>query len=271
MPDHGPALTRRRMLGLAGATLGTAIAPRIAAAAQAVGEPMNLLPPGYIDIVDEPGLVPIRGEEQLPKHLQRTPVFFRTTYPVGSVVVDTSERYLYLSTGPQKALRYGVGVGKEGFQWDGLLKVSRKAEWPSWRPPEDMLKRNPKLPKFMEGGPGNPLGARALYLGDTVYRIHGTNQPSTIGKFVSSGCVGMLNEDVTDLYERAKVGTRVVVLPGNPTTSPAVASAAPNQTGYTPSPAYGERGMAPVAPPRAASSRMDATTAPPLPAPVTVR
>jgi lipoprotein-anchoring transpeptidase ErfK/SrfK len=184
---------------------------RTAKAAQPVGEPMNLLPPGYIDIVDEPGLVPIPGEEQLPKHLQRTPVFFRANYPVGSVVVDTSERYLYLSTGPQKAFRYGVGVGKEGFQWGGVLKVSRKAEWPSWRPPSDMLKRNPKLPTFMEGGPGNPLGARALYLGDTVYRIHGTNQPKSIGHAMSSGCFRMLNEHVIDLYGRVPVGTWVVV------------------------------------------------------------
>jgi lipoprotein-anchoring transpeptidase ErfK/SrfK len=211
MPDSAEALTRRRMIGLAGAAAGVVLAPRLATAAQAIGEPMNLLPPGYIDIVDEPGRVPIPGEEQLPKHLQRTPVFFRTTYPVGSIVVDTSERYLYLSTGPQKALRYGVGVGKEGFQWDGLLKVSRKAEWPSWRPPPDMLKRKPELPKFMEGGPGNPLGARALYLGDTVYRIHGTNQPKSIGYAMSSGCFRMLNEHVIDLYGRVPVGTWVVV------------------------------------------------------------
>src|SRR4029079_15507450 len=116
-----------------------------------------------------------------------------------------------LSTGPQKAFRYGVGVGKEGFQWGGILKVSRKDEWPSWRPPADMLKRNPKLPTFMEGGPGNPLGARALYLGDTIYRIHGTNQPNSIGHAMSSGCFRMLNEHVIALYGRVPIGTLVAV------------------------------------------------------------
>jgi lipoprotein-anchoring transpeptidase ErfK/SrfK len=210
MQDH--PLTRRSFLSVtAAAAAASIVPPGLARAAQAVGEPMNLLPPGYIDIVDEPGKVAIPGEEQLAKHLQRTPVFFRTNYPVGSIIVDTSERYLYLTTAPQKALRYGVGVGKDGFQWDGLLKVSRKAEWPSWRPPADMLKRNPKLPTFMGGGPGNPLGARALYLGDTIYRIHGTNQPNSIGHAMSSGCFRMLNEHVIDLYGRVPVGTWVVV------------------------------------------------------------
>jgi lipoprotein-anchoring transpeptidase ErfK/SrfK len=209
---HPTQPSRRQILALLGTGCAAALAGRRhAMAAQAIGEPMNLLPPGYLDILDEPGLVPIPGEEQLARHLQRTPVFFRTTYPVGSVVVDTSERYLYLSTSPQKALRYGVGVGKDGFQWGGILKVTRKAEWPSWRPPADMLKRNPKLPTFMEGGPGNPLGARALYLGDTIYRIHGTNQPQSIGHAMSSGCFRMLNEHVIDLYERVPVGSWVVV------------------------------------------------------------
>jgi lipoprotein-anchoring transpeptidase ErfK/SrfK len=204
-----PHLTRRRILGLLGAAAAFPLTP--AEAAQAVGEPMNLLPPGYLDIVDEPGRIAIPGEEQLAKHLQRTPVFLRMNYPVGSIIIDTSERFLYLSTGPQKAFRYGVGVGKEGFQWGGILKVSRKAEWPSWRPPADMLKRNPKLPTFMEGGPGNPLGARALYLGDTIYRIHGTNQPNSIGHAMSSGCFRMLNEHVIDLYGRVPIGTLVAV------------------------------------------------------------
>ena len=118
--------------------------------------------------------------------------------------------------GGGRAIRYGVRVGRDGFTWNGVQKISRKAEWPDWHPPTEMIERQPYLPRFMAGGPGNPLGARAMYLGSTVYRIHGTNQPSTIGKFVSSGCIGMLNEDVSDLFERAKVGTRVVVLPGGP-------------------------------------------------------
>ena len=116
--------------------------------------------------------------------------------------------------GGGRAIRYGVRVGRDGFTWTGVQKITRKAEWPDWHPPPEMIERQPYLPRFMAGGPGNPLGARAMYLGSTVYRIHGTNQPSTIGKFVSSGCIGMLNEDVSDLFDRVKVGTRVVVLPG---------------------------------------------------------
>ena len=118
--------------------------------------------------------------------------------------------------GGGRAIRYGVRVGRDGFTWTGVQKITRKAEWPDWHPPAEMIDRQPYLPRFMAGGPGNPLGARAMYLGNTVYRIHGTNQPSTIGKFVSSGCIGMLNEDVSDLFDRVKVGTRVVVLARRP-------------------------------------------------------
>ena len=118
--------------------------------------------------------------------------------------------------GPGKALRYGVGVGREGFTWTGTERISRMSEWPDWHPPKEMIERQPYLPRFMAGGEGNPLGARALYLGNTVYRIHGTNQPSTIGHFVSSGCIRLTNEDVEDLYSRVNVGTRVVVLAGSP-------------------------------------------------------
>jgi lipoprotein-anchoring transpeptidase ErfK/SrfK len=121
------------------------------------------------------------------------------------------------------AIRYGIGVGRDGFTWSGVKAVERKAEWPDWIPPEEMLRRQPYLPRFMAGGPGNPLGARAMYLGGTVYRIHGTNAPSTIGKQVSSGCIRMLNEDVIDLYARVNVGTKVVVLPMHPG-RPAVAA-----------------------------------------------
>src|SRR6185295_15866250 len=128
--------------------------------------------------------------------------------------IDTPNTYLYLVLGQGKAMRYGIGVGREGFTWTGAEKVSRMAEWPDWQPPEEMIDRQPYLPRFMAGGNGNPLGARALYRGKTLYRIHGTNQPSTIGSYVSSGCVGMLNADIEDLYSRVQVGTRVVVLPG---------------------------------------------------------
>jgi lipoprotein-anchoring transpeptidase ErfK/SrfK len=138
-------------------------------------------------------------------------VLYRTTEPPGTIIVHTNERFLYLVQGNGRAIRYGVRVGREGFQWQGLLKITRKAEWPDWTPPPEMIKRQPYLPRFMAGGPGNPLGARAMYLGTTVYRIHGTNQPDTIGKAVSSGCFGMVNADIIDLYDRVPVGTKVVV------------------------------------------------------------
>jgi lipoprotein-anchoring transpeptidase ErfK/SrfK len=156
-------------------------------------------------------------------------VDFATKEPPGTIVVDTPHTYLYLVLGNGRAMRYGVRVGRDGFTWTGVQKISRKKEWPDWYPPSEMIERQPYLPRFMAGGPGNPLGARAMYLGATVYRIHGTNQPSTIGKFVSSGCIGMLNDDVSDLFDRVKVGTRVVVLPGGPTPggNTATASAAP--------------------------------------------
>lgn len=129
----------------------------------------------------------------------------------GTIVIDTNERRLYFVLPEGKAVRYGVGVGRPGFEWGGTQTITRKAEWPTWTPPAQMLKRRPDLPRFMPGGPENPMGARAMYLGSTLYRIHGSNEPETIGQAVSSGCIRMLNEDVIDLYERAKVGTRVVV------------------------------------------------------------
>ena len=165
------------------------------------------------------------GPAQLPPNLRRQEVAFATKEPAGTLIVDTPNTYLYYVLGGGRAIRYGVRVGRDGFTWTGVQKISRKAEWPDWHPPTEMIERQPYLPRFMAGGPGNPLGARAMYLGDTVYRIHGTNQPSTIGKFVSSGCIGMLNEDVSDLFERVKVGTRVVVMPGGPPPVTATASA----------------------------------------------
>ncbi len=162
-----------------------------------------------MNIDDQPGYVP--GDEALPPEYQRQMVFYRTTEAPGTIIIQTSERYLYLVQGNGRALRYGIGVGREGFQWQGLLKISRKAEWPDWTPPPEMIQRQPYLPRFMAGGPGNPMGARALYLGATVYRIHGTNQPQTIGSAVSSGCFRLVNADVTDLFDRVPVGTKVVV------------------------------------------------------------
>jgi lipoprotein-anchoring transpeptidase ErfK/SrfK len=162
-------------------------------------------------IDDQPGVVPDPRDERLPAAYQRQAVFYRTNEPAGTIIVDTADRYLYLVQGNNRAIRYGIGVGREGFQWQGLLKVTRKAEWPDWTPPPEMIQRQPYLPRFMAGGPGNPMGARALYLGATIYRIHGTNQPQTIGSAVSSGCFRLVNDDVADLYGRVPVGTKVVV------------------------------------------------------------
>ncbi len=146
-----------------------------------------------------------------PRYLPQT-VEYRTNHRPGTVIIDTRQRYLYLVEAGGKARRYGVGIGRPGFGWTGTKTVTRKAEWPDWRPPADMLRRRPDLPRFMAGGPANPLGARALYLGSSLYRIHGSNEPWTIGQAVSSGCFRMRNEDVMELYSRVRVGTRVVVM-----------------------------------------------------------
>lgn len=143
---------------------------------------------------------------------QRQEVAFTGRQRPGTIVIDTAGKHLYLVQQGQRALRYGIGVGRPGFAWSGLKTVSRKAEWPDWTPPHEMLARRPDLPRHMAGGPENPLGARALYLGSSLYRIHGTNEPGTIGQSVSSGCIRMMNDDVVDLYERVPVGTRVEVL-----------------------------------------------------------
>jgi lipoprotein-anchoring transpeptidase ErfK/SrfK len=218
------------------------------------GRPTSLsaLPPDDQPEADE------GGEAQLAPNLRRQEVTFVTKEPAGTIVVDTANTYLYYVLGNNRAIRYGVRVGREGFTWTGVQKITRKAEWPDWHPPTEMIERQPYLPRFMAGGPGNPLGARAMYLGSTVYRIHGTNQPSTIGKFVSSGCIGMLNEDVENLFDRVKVGTRVVVLPGGSKAAPpATASAQPAPQSYQDS-TVAQAGTTP-------------TVVPPLPEPVSVR
>ena len=147
--------------------------------------------------------------------LQRQIVNYRTSEAPGTIIIDTPNTYLYLVMGGGKAMRYGIGVGREGFTWAGVKTIERKAEWPDWTPPPEMIQRQPYLPRFVAGGPSNPLGARAMYLSGSVYRIHGTNDPSTIGGRVSSGCIRLVNEDVIDLYNRVHVGAKVVVLPMN--------------------------------------------------------
>ena len=155
------------------------------------------------------------SESVLPERLRRAVVSLDTREAPGTVIIDTGNTALYYVLGQGRAIRYGVGVGRQGFTWSGVQTISRKAEWPDWHPPAQMIARQPYLPRFMAGGPGNPLGARAMYLGSSEYRIHGTNDPSTIGKFVSSGCIRLTNEDVADLFSRVNVGTKVVVLPKN--------------------------------------------------------
>ena len=213
---------------------GQGVAPSTGAAGPIPDARFAALPPE-----DRPETGPAK---ELPPQFRRTIVGYKTKEPPGTLIVDTQNTYLYLVLEKGKVLRYGIGVGREGFTWSGTERVSRMAEWPDWHPPEEMIERQPYLPRFMAGGETNPLGARALYLGSTVYRIHGTNQPSTIGTFVSSGCIRLTNEDVMDLYSRVKVGTRVVVLPGK-----------------APSPSAGTQ-LSPSVPPSSASA--NAATAP---------
>jgi lipoprotein-anchoring transpeptidase ErfK/SrfK len=157
------------------------------------------------------GVAPAQGEDVMDAAYKRQPVFYRTAEAPGTIIIDTSDRFLYLIQPNNIALRYGIGVGRDGFQWQGLLRITRKQEWPDWTPPPEMIQRQPYLPRFMAGGPGNPMGARALYLGATVYRIHGTNAPETIGHAVSSGCFRLVNSEIEDLYARVPVGTKVIV------------------------------------------------------------
>ena len=156
---------------------------------------------------------------ELPPQFRRQLVTYITAEPAGTIIIDTPHTFLYLVLGQGKVLRYGIGVGRNGFTWSGTERISRMNKWPDWHPPPEMIARQPYLPRFTAGGEGNPMGTRALYLGNTEYRIHGTNQPSTIGHFVSSGCIRLTNEDVQDLYSRVTLGTRVVVLPNSPSIS----------------------------------------------------
>jgi len=153
------------------------------------------------------------GTVVMPARLKRQVVNYASREAPGTIIIDTPNTYLYLVMGNGQAVRYGIGVGRDGFTWSGTQTITKKSEWPDWTPPAEMIARQPYLPRHMAGGPGNPLGARAMYLGGTVYRIHGTNAPETIGTHVSSGCLRLTNEDVSDLYSRVNVGTKVIVLP----------------------------------------------------------
>jgi lipoprotein-anchoring transpeptidase ErfK/SrfK len=192
------------------------------------------VPPGAVASLSPEYQAEQGQPKELPPHLRRQIVFYPTKEPAGMIIIDTPNTYLYLVRGNNKAIRYGIGVGREGFTWSGRERITKVAEWPDWTPPKEMIERQPYLPRFMAGGPTNPLGARALYLGSTAYRIHGTNQPSTIGTFVSSGCIRLTNADIEDLYTRVQVGTRVVVLPGGPPAS-GIPSSAYRPSGVPPS------------------------------------
>jgi lipoprotein-anchoring transpeptidase ErfK/SrfK len=253
-PTQYPTRTPETIASTGGPATG--LVPPAPVGADGRPTPLSALPPDEQPEADQ------GGEKQLAPRLRRQEVTFVTKEPPGTLVVDTPNTYLYYILGNNRAIRYGVRVGRDGFTWTGVQKISRKAEWPDWHPPTEMIERQPYLPRFMAGGPGNPLGARAMYLGSTVYRIHGTNQPSTIGKFVSSGCIGMLNEDVSDLFDRVKVGTRVVVLPGGAPHTDTTASAQP---------APGSNAAPPQQPQTASLPGTQPASVAPLPAPVTIR
>ena len=214
------------------AAVAASIAGALFASTAAVAEPLAYAP--SLQAADRgvrASAAPGGGEQaagsEVPSHLRRRVVGYQTREAPGTVIIDTPNTQLYYVLGGGRAISYGIGVGREGFTWSGVQTVARMAEWPDWIPPTEMLQRQPYLPRFMAGGPGNPLGARAMYLGGTVYRIHGTNAPETIGTQVSSGCIRMLNEDVIDLYGRVSLGTKVVVLPDRPRVAPRIASSRP--------------------------------------------
>jgi lipoprotein-anchoring transpeptidase ErfK/SrfK len=210
--------SRRSSLRFAGATvIAVALVASTGLFTHASAQVMSYAPTAQDGLYDQDaGLAAQPGDDMdssLPNDMRRVEVTYPSREAPGTVIIDTANTHLYYVLGNNRALRYGVGVGREGFTWVGTQTVSRKAEWPDWHPPAEMIARQPYLPRFMAGGPGNPLGARAMYLGSTEYRIHGTNDPSTIGKFVSSGCIRLTNEDVSDLFSRVSVGAKVIVLP----------------------------------------------------------
>jgi lipoprotein-anchoring transpeptidase ErfK/SrfK len=207
---------RRAAIGFGALAAGVAALTGSATAAPLPLFPFIMTPP--VQSVPQAQLAPEIDEEsrpaiETPARFKRQIVSYATHEAPGTIVIDTPNTYLYLVLGNGQAMRYGIGVGRDGFTWSGVQTITKKAEWPDWTPPPEMIARQPYLPRHMAGGPGNPLGARAMYLGNTVYRIHGTNAPETIGTHVSSGCIRLTNENVADLYSRVGVGTKVVVLP----------------------------------------------------------
>jgi lipoprotein-anchoring transpeptidase ErfK/SrfK len=207
---------------LAAAAFGALTIGAIAFSASAAAAPLPMFPfiltPQTEAAPPPPEQSAPQGQDEdrsagLPARLRRQIVAYPTHEAPGTVIIDTPHTYLYYVLGGGQAIRYGIGVGREGFTWSGTQTITKKAEWPDWTPPPEMIARQPYLPRQMAGGPGNPLGARAMYLGGTVYRIHGTNAPETIGTRVSSGCLRLTNEDVIDLYSRVNVGTKVIVMP----------------------------------------------------------
>jgi lipoprotein-anchoring transpeptidase ErfK/SrfK len=198
----------------AAAAITTIVVATIAATGTASANPFLLFGAPLQPLPQPPVERAMPGtEDEAPANFRRQVVDYRSHEAPGTLIIDTPNTYLYLVLGNGKAVRYGIGVGREGFTWSGTQTISRKAEWPDWTPPPEMIARQPYLPRYMAGGPGNPLGARAMYLGNTIYRIHGTNDPSTIGGRVSSGCIRLTNADVIDLYNHVSIGTKVVVLP----------------------------------------------------------
>jgi lipoprotein-anchoring transpeptidase ErfK/SrfK len=212
-----------------------------AASAQSLGyapQDPGAFPQGYVGQGYVNNDAAVESEDSvLPERLRRQVVNFDTREAPGTIIIDTGNTVLYLVQGGGRAMRYGVGVGRQGFTWSGIQTITNKKQWPDWTPPPEMIARQPYLPRFVAGGPGNPLGARAMYLGSSEYRIHGTNDPTTIGKFVSSGCIRLTNEDVSDLFSRVDVGTKVVVLPKNTPVLARDAAAAPLRPVARPLPA----------------------------------
>jgi lipoprotein-anchoring transpeptidase ErfK/SrfK len=202
----------------------TVVAGLMSASTVTLADPLDyagsfhLVAPAVEYILPNPSVAMHRqnARTDVTSRLRRQIVSYVTREASGTIVIDTPNTYLYLVLGGGRAIRYGIGVGREGFTWAGVKHIDKKAEWPDWTPPAEMLARQPYLPRFMAGGPGNPLGARAMYLGGTAYRIHGTNDPSTIGRRVSSGCIRLVNDDVKDLYTRVGIGAKIVVLPMRP-------------------------------------------------------
>lgn len=209
----------RQKIRFAVAAVGALAMGAAACSAPATAAPLPLfpffLPQPQLEAAPPPVAALPQEEErfELPARLRRQVVNYYSREAPGTIIIDTPNTYLYLVLGNGQAMRYGIGIGRDGFTWSGTQTITRKAEWPAWTPPPEMIARQPYLPRHMTGGPGNPLGARAMYLGGTIYRIHGTNAPETIGTRVSSGCLRLTNEDVIDLYSRVSVGTKVIVLP----------------------------------------------------------